>query len=298
MKADDVKRLLQQEEQRRRQRAKSRDRQVLQLMREQADDNLGKLWGEESFGSIASRKDQAVDEVMAHYVPHFRTPEKMLLIKEMFSLVSQTIRTTFGDQAWVLFSDWLDRTTVAELAVERDVPFTTLLQQIRSMVLECRKRFGQTEKFPFEERGGAILKRSTAKRSLKRMLSGKSQAVNQTARVNLTEAEKNMSLDVLREHLSTKLGREFPRSTAYWTKKRGWYYPAKPGSLSGGGLVYKLTAKELRLTAAELVKQYGISSTTAYKAKKRGYFVVNSQNAHTVTFSPSAPKDDSGNPAV
>ena len=247
-------------------------------------DRVGALWGEKQFSALPGADDMRSTDIEAKYVPDFRNPEKIVMIEELWSMVAVTVRETFGEDAYKLFLEWLTGSTVAELAEEKDVAFTALLTQIKAMVAACREKIGEDpEVFPFRERTDPHqTSRINIARAQKRLMAGKSKPADQAGRILLTEAERQLSLDPLWEHLKSK-GYNISRSGAWRAKKLGWFHPdfKISGLLSAVGVVY-LTEEEKLKRNIDLKELFGITPETAREAKKRGFFVVNTNNKDRV----------------
>ncbi len=272
---DAVAKTLRDEETRRRAEAKKREQQIVELLFAQksdaAVDRIGALWAEQQFAALA-HVDERPTDTEARFVPDFRNPERIAMMKELWLLVTATVRAAFGEQALRLFIEWLRGATVAELAITHDRQFSQLLWQIRSCVAACRARVGTDPAiFPFQETGGKLARRVNARRAHRRMMENKSEPANMEARVYLTDAERVMKLDPLWQHLRSK-GHDIARVSAWKAKKRGWFYPDfQPG--------YKhtrveLTAEERQAPSRFLAERFGISLATAQVAKKRGWFAL------------------------
>lgn len=289
MKKEEVLNALREEEERRRKNAKRREKEILALMEEQNLDMRGKLWGENSFSAMAEKEETKWDgDVIARICPDFnRDPEKIAIRNEVARICDKTIQSAWGESGLELFVDWLFRTTVAEMAEERDVPFTMLLNQIKAMVAECRQRVGVADPalFPFEEHNfnGKTARRINCRRGYSRIMKGQSIPADEASRIYLSEAEKALSLDVLWELLKSK-GHSLSRTTAHRAKSRGWFLPSewlKSGRRQTGERVC-LTPEEQTLPWTALMERFGFSNKTAQRAKARGYFEANSTNRHLI----------------
>ncbi len=247
-------------------------------------DRVGALWGEKQFSALPGADDMRPTDIEAKYVPDFRNPERIAIIEELWSLVAIIVQEAFGEDAYKLFLEWLTGSTVAELAEEKDVAFTALLTQIKSMVAACREMVGEDpEIFPFQERTDPNqTKRINMARGLKRLMAGKSKPADEAGRIILTEAERQLSLDPLWEQLKSK-GYNISRSAAWRAKRLGWFHPdfKASGLLTAVGVVY-LTEEEKGKPGKALADLFGITPETAFKSRKRGFFVVNVNNKDRV----------------
>jgi len=104
-----------------------------------------------------------------------------------------------------------------------------------------------------------------------RRLEGKSVSPDES-RIYLTDEERALPLDRLWRHLKSR-GFEISRSGA-WRAKRSGYF-RKPGAkFDGGGKKVYLTEEEKKLSPALLAGRRGFSKATAYRALRRGWFMV------------------------
>ena len=104
-----------------------------------------------------------------------------------------------------------------------------------------------------------------------RRLEGKAVSPDES-RVYLTEEERALPLDKLWVHLKSR-GFGISRSTAWWAKRSGYFN--KPGvEYRGGGKKIYLTDEEKKLSPTLLAIRRGFSKATAYRALRRGWFMV------------------------
>lgn len=285
MRKEDILEALRKEEERRRREAKRHEKEILNLMEEQSLDFQGKLWGENSFSALAEAEEARWDgDVIARLCPDYRDPERIAIVNETLQIVSKVIQSTWGENAYKLFLDWIFRATIAELAEERDIPFTQLLNQIKMMVAKCRQEVGADPSvFPFKETAGKLANRVNRRRSISRMMVGKSAPADEAGRIYLTEAEKVSSTDDIFRLLKFK-GYQVSRASAYRAKARGWFMKSgwkESGDRTSGEKIY-LTSEEKLLPNALLARRFGINYKTSSIAKKRGFFEVNTSNRHLV----------------
>jgi hypothetical protein len=284
MKRSDVLAALRSDEEQRRREAKKRETEVLRLMEEQDQDleAKGKLWREVGFADLREAEDRKWEgDVIAKYVPdHSSNPERIVMLREIFGISSSAIRSVFGEETYKLFLNWLDRTTVAEMAEEGDRPFFDLLQIIKAVVAECRRALGTDPSvFPFREIGGKALKAIRWRKYYRQRIKTNSGPANPEA-VVLTDAERQMAVGDLLEHLR-KRGFTTSRSTAFKAKARGWFLPTEKqyGGRRAPGEKVRLSEADHELSRRAVAAKFGISYETACKAMRRGYFIRNSQNA-------------------
>lgn len=294
--------ILKKEEQQRRRKAKAREKEILRLIEEQKWDLAGKLWGEESFDQLkaeAEAKGKGGDwnytDIEAEICSDVRDytidpdalaqPEEDNMVREAWEIASEVVCSKWHESGLESFFLWLGEPLV-DLCKEKRLPPTSTLELIKEMVLECRREAGSSEIFPFdlEEREiRRLTRRITLLSAQKRRISNESQPADPKSRVWLKDilpGFDKMSLGAIHVALE-KQGYKISRNGAWRAKRSGWF--SQPNWKRGIiGEVVQLSEEDKKSTLSRLTKKYGIAMSTASKARKRGFFVVNQDNRNRV----------------
>lgn len=296
----EVREMLRREEDARRDKERIRQIKILHVMEGGENENQGKLWGETGFDDIAARKNGGkgvkwTTDVEAEICSdmnwvdpeHLSSPFRQVEIFQAMSIVWKVIGGRWGEKGIQLFLWWLDA-PIAVVCEENLLSPSETFTTIKEMVAECRRAAGtDSDYFPFpeEEAGMRISKeRIRQKVSYTRMMAGESKPADEANRIYLTEEEKKMPLDKLKDCLNARHSISVHRGTYARAKKTGWFMRPgwkdnRPPSVIGE--IY-LSEDDKKLSVREMMGKYSISWSTAAKALQRGWFAITNNNRDKV----------------
>jgi hypothetical protein len=282
MTKDEVLRLLEAEEEKRRERVRAteeklrreynrRKDEIATLVAEQNADFHGKLWGEFSMEGKADDTDRDRSDVIGRLCPFRHTPEDIVIEAETMQIAEAKITEVLGGGPYLkYYRQVLGGCDFEELCAESGSTrgqMVEILSRILTVVAPERAERARAER--------------------REELTASAVWLNDgIGRVELSEAAKNMSLDELHQLLLAS-GFQIARITVWKARKKGWFTPGYHTKNNGQGTLRRcrfvvLTPEETQMGVAELMRTMGLSEHLARTARKRGWFQVMKNNQELI----------------
>ncbi|MFH1175315.1 MAG: hypothetical protein V1698_01160 [bacterium] len=220
------------------------------------------------------------------FVEHrvFSDPFLSVLVKEVALISEKTIRGSWGDGALNIFEEWLS-SSISEVCEGNGLDYLDGVKLVRAMVIKTRIMAGSKVAFPFEDEEDSVIKARNFAQSKRKSQgykkSSNSALVDSENTIFLSEEEREKYSSELQKIIFEKYGFKVSITTCDNAKKRGWLM--KPGSNKKiQGEIILLDPEDKNSDWKIIFEKYGISRSSAFKAMKTGYILVNSKNRGSV----------------